>query len=130
MLDIRRVSGGAPGRSAGSSYNGFAWAVATSPDDVPDIHEQTVNALAMIDEILAGMDTDKTRLINATVYLARMHDKAEMDRAWVAWMGDDPAPLAPARLRGIRPCRLQPCRNRRDRCLSPERIVIAQVRRS
>jgi enamine deaminase RidA (YjgF/YER057c/UK114 family) len=91
MLDIQRVSGGAPGRSAGSSYNGFAWAVATSPDDVPDIHDQTVNALAMIDYILGKMDTDKTRLINVTVYLAKMHDKAEMDRAWVAWMGDDPA---------------------------------------
>ncbi len=91
MFEIRRVSGGAAGRSAGSSCNGFAWAVATSPDDVPDIHQQTVNALAMIDDILGDLDTDKTRLVNATVYLARMHDKAEMDRAWTAWIGDDPA---------------------------------------
>ena len=37
------------------------------------------------------MYTDKSRFINATVYLARMHDKAEMDRVWVALMGDDPA---------------------------------------
>ncbi|MBT5434894.1 MAG: RidA family protein [Rhodospirillaceae bacterium] len=91
MLDIRRVAGGAQGRTAGSSYNGFAWAVATSTDDVPDIHAQTLNALLVIDGILADLGTDKTRLINVTVYLARMRDKVEMDRAWVAWISDDPA---------------------------------------
>tara|TARA_B100000686_G_scaffold320461_1_gene372141 strand:- start:1443 stop:1793 length:351 start_codon:yes stop_codon:yes gene_type:complete len=91
MIDIQRVQGGAQGRSAGSSCNGFAWAVATSDDDVADIHTQTVNALADIDRILVALGTDKTRLVNATVYITRMQDKAEIDRAWCAWIGDDPA---------------------------------------
>lgn len=91
MQEIRRFGGGAAGRCSGSACNGFAWAVAVSRDDVPDIHAQTQNALAEIDRILEGLGTNRTRLINATVYLAKMHDKAEMDRAWCAWIGDDPA---------------------------------------
>lgn len=90
MFSINRVPGGATGRSSGSAAGGFAWAVATSDDPVADMHAQTVNALARIDEILAGLGTDKTRLLNATVYVDRMQWKAEMDRAWCAWIGDDP----------------------------------------
>ena len=63
----------------------------TSTDDVPDIHAQTLNALDVIDGILADLGTDKTQLVNATVYVAKMHDKAEMERAGCAWSGDDPA---------------------------------------
>ena len=90
MFPIRRVQGGAVGRSSGSAAGGFAWAVAVSDDPVPDTYAQTRNTLARIDEILAGLGTDKTRLVNATVYIDRMQHKAEMDRAWVAWIGDDP----------------------------------------
>jgi len=90
MFQIKRVQGGAQGRSSGSSAGGFAWAVATSVDPVPDMYAQTRNALVRIDEILAGLGTDKTKLLNATVYVDRMQWKAEMDRAWCEWIGDDP----------------------------------------
>lgn len=90
MLEIRRIQGGARGRSAGSSCGGFAWAVATSDDPVADIYAQTKNALAKIDRILEGMGTDKTRLINATVYVDKIQLKEEMDRAWCEWIGNDP----------------------------------------
>ena len=43
-----------------------------------------------IDGILAGLGTDKTKLLNATVYIDRMQHKAAMDRAWCEWIGDDP----------------------------------------
>ncbi len=89
MLDIRRA-GGANGRSSGSACNGFAWAVAVSKVDLPDIEAQTNNALAQFDAILAELGSDRTRLVNATVYLAKMHDKPGMDRAWTAWIGDNP----------------------------------------
>jgi len=91
MFEIRRVQGGARGRSSGSAAGGFAWAVATSGDLVADIYTQTRNALAKIDGILAGLGTDKTRLLNATIYVDKMQLKAEMDRAWCEWIGDDPA---------------------------------------
>lgn len=90
MTDILRVQGGAQGRSAGSAYGRFAWAVATSEDPVADVAEQTRSTLAKIDEILAGLGTDKTRLVNATVYLDKIAHKAEMDAVWCAWIGDDP----------------------------------------
>jgi enamine deaminase RidA (YjgF/YER057c/UK114 family) len=91
MFEIKRVQGGARGRSAGSAAGGFAWAVATSDDPVADMYAQTRNALAKIDGILAGIGTDKSRLVNATVYVDRMQLKDEMDRAWCQWIGDDPA---------------------------------------
>lgn len=90
MAGIRRVQGGARGRSAGSAHGGFAWAVATSDDPVADIYVQTKNALAKIDRILGELGTDRTRLVNATVYVDTIQLKAEMDRAWCEWIGDDP----------------------------------------
>ena len=91
MFEIRRVQGGARGRSAGSACGGFAWVVATSDDPVADMYEQTRNALAKIDGILAELGTGKTRLVNATVYVDKIQLKGEMDRAWCEWIGDDPA---------------------------------------
>ena len=91
MFEIKRVQGGARGRSSGSACGGFAWAVATSDDDVADMYQQTRNALAKIDGILAELGTGKTRLVNATVYVDAFHLKEEMDRAWCEWIGDDQA---------------------------------------
>lgn len=91
MHEIIRVPGGAQGRSAGTACNGFAWAVATDLEDSADIHAQTRLALIEIDRVLAELGTDKTRLVNATVYITDIALKAEMDRAWCAWIGDDPA---------------------------------------
>lgn len=90
MSHIRRVQGGARGRSAGSACDGLAWAVATSDDPVADMYTQTRNALAKLDAILAELGTDRTRLVNATVYVDRIQLKEEMDRAWCEWIGDDP----------------------------------------
>ena len=90
MFEIIRIRGGARGRSAGSACGGFAWAVATSDDSVADMYRQTRNALAKLDGILAGLGTDKTRLVNATVYVDKIQLKEEMDRAWCEWIGDDP----------------------------------------
>ena len=90
MFEIRRVQGGATGRSSGSAAGGFAWAVATSDDPIADTYTQTVKALEKIDGILEDLGTDKTKLLNATVYVDRMQHKAAMDRAWCEWIGDDP----------------------------------------
>jgi len=46
--------------------------------------------LARIDEILAKAGTNKSRILNATVYVSVMDKKDEMDVAWVEWAGDDP----------------------------------------
>lgn len=90
-MDIQRVRGVYQGRNAGTKYNGFAWAVATDQDNSPDMYTQTKNCLAEIDRVLAELGTDKTRLINVTVYVGKIQLKKEMERAWLEWIGDDPA---------------------------------------
>ena len=91
MHDITRVRGTYQGRNAGTKCNGFAWAVATDQTDSPDIYSQTKVSLAEIDRVLGELGTDRTRLINATVYVSKIELKAEMERAWLEWIGDDPA---------------------------------------
>jgi enamine deaminase RidA (YjgF/YER057c/UK114 family) len=91
MTTIRRIAGQSRGRSSGTAAGGFAWAVATSEIDTDDLYQQTTSALAKIDRILAKMGTDRSRAVTVTVYITDMTHKAEMDRAWCAWVGDNPA---------------------------------------
>lgn len=91
MDEIGRARGVYRGRNAGAKYGGFAWAVATDRDHAPDVHAQTVAALAEIDRVLGELGTDRARLLSATVYLPDIELKAEMDRAWRDWVGEDPA---------------------------------------
>ena len=91
MLEITRARGKYRGRNAGTKYNGFAWAVATDQTDSPDMYTQTKISLVEIDRVLAELGTDKTRLINATVYITDIALKDQMERAWLEWIGDDPA---------------------------------------
>ena len=90
MLPIQRVAGHMPGLSWGTSYNGFAWAVAIATDRDLDLYGQTVSTLAEIDRVLDELGTDKTRLLNATVYITNMQLRDEMHRAWCEWIGENP----------------------------------------
>jgi enamine deaminase RidA (YjgF/YER057c/UK114 family) len=65
--------------------------VATDRGKAPDVHAQTVAALAEIDLVLSELGTDRTRLLSATIYLPRIALKEDMDRAWCDWVGDDPS---------------------------------------
>jgi enamine deaminase RidA (YjgF/YER057c/UK114 family) len=91
MPEIARARGVYTGRNAGTRCNGLGWAVATDKAHAPDVHAQTVAALAEIDRVLGELGTDRTRLLSCTVYLSRIELKDEMDRAWCAWIGEDPA---------------------------------------
>jgi enamine deaminase RidA (YjgF/YER057c/UK114 family) len=91
MPEIDRVRGVYRGRNAGTKCNGFAWAVATDRGRGRDVGAQTVAALAEIDRVLGELGTDRTRLLSCTVYLSSIELKGEMDAAWCAWIGDDPA---------------------------------------
>ena len=44
--------------------------------------EQTVEALAAIDQLLAKAGTDKSRIISATIWLADMNDFDIMNEVW------------------------------------------------
>jgi len=86
---IQRLPGTAPGRSRAVGHDGLVWTVATASEKSPSMYAQTVSALQALDRNLAAAGTDKRRILSATVYVADMSRKAEMNDAWLAWI--DPA---------------------------------------
>jgi enamine deaminase RidA (YjgF/YER057c/UK114 family) len=47
---------------------------------------QTEQVLRKIDTVLAKAGADKSRILSATVYLADINLKDEMNEAWMAWV--------------------------------------------
>lgn len=88
-MDILRSPGTAPGRNQGTAFGQFVWAVATDRTSSATIEEQTRKTLSELDRVLADLGSNRTRILSATIYLARMSDKPQMDAVWVAWMGTD-----------------------------------------
>ncbi len=80
--------------------------------------EQTRQALARVDALLEEAGSSRTRILQATVWLADMADFAQMNAVWDAWV---PAGHAPARACGE--ARLA------DPALRVEVIVCAAVER-
>ncbi|EIE52751.1 Rid family hydrolase [Salipiger aestuarii] len=91
MPGIPRVHGRRAGRNSVTGYNGTGRAVATIRMKTDDINDQTIASLSRIDENLAGMGRDRTGILNATIYIADIAMRGEMDGAWTAWIGGDPA---------------------------------------
>lgn len=50
------------------------------------VTEQTKDVLAAIDRLLAEAGTDKSKLLQATIWLADMRDFAAMNAVWDAWV--------------------------------------------
>jgi enamine deaminase RidA (YjgF/YER057c/UK114 family) len=91
---IQRFSGLTPTRSRAVVHDGLVFTVAVAPDPVtPSLYEQTVKALARVDESLALCGTDKSRILSAIVYITDMKQKSEMNRAWDQWVDPDNPPM-------------------------------------
>lgn len=76
-------------------YHGFVFTqgvVARNLDD--DIAGQTRDVLAQIDDILEAHGTDKTRLLQAQIWLRDLSDREGLNKVWQDWL---PAGGAPAR---------------------------------
>lgn len=58
-----------------------------------DATAQTANALAAIDVMLARVGSDKSRVLDATIFLADGADFAAMNAAWDAWVVAGSAPV-------------------------------------
>ena len=54
---------------------------------------QTADILAQIDRALASVDSDKTRLLQATIWLADMSTFAEMNSVWDKWVSPGNTPV-------------------------------------
>jgi enamine deaminase RidA (YjgF/YER057c/UK114 family) len=57
------------------------------------VGEQTSQALASVDALLAEAGTSRARLLQAMIWLADMGDFEEMNRVWDAWVEAGAAPV-------------------------------------
>lgn len=74
-------------------HNGVVYLAGQVPlDETADVYTQTQQVLAEIDKWLAKANTDKSKILMATVYLRDMADYAEMNRAWDEWVAENNAP--------------------------------------
>ena len=83
---IARFPGLTPTRSRAVTFENLVFTVAVSPEPVPGYYAQTRHALARIDESLALCGTDKSRILQAIVYIADIAMKPDMNRAWDEWV--------------------------------------------
>jgi enamine deaminase RidA (YjgF/YER057c/UK114 family) len=91
---IRRFPGLAPTRSRAVIHDDLVFTVAVAPDPVTSsMYQQSVNALARIDESLAQCGSDKSRILSAIVYITDINRKSEMNRAWDEWVDRSNPPM-------------------------------------
>ena len=111
-MSIERIQPGT-WNSKAVVYNGVVYLSGITADDKTlPLKEQTKQVLSKIDAILTTAGSDKSRILSATVYLADMSKKDEMNAAWMDWMDPDNPParaavgtnLAPSALVEIMVC--------------------------
>jgi enamine deaminase RidA (YjgF/YER057c/UK114 family) len=91
---ISRFAGLTPTRSRAVVHDDLVFTVAVAPDPVTaSLYEQTVKALARVDESLALCGSDKSRILSAIVYITDMKRKGEMNRAWDEWVDPKNPPM-------------------------------------
>ena len=86
-MKIQRIHGTAKGRVKTSIHNGLVYTVATAVSSSASVAEQTRMTVANIEQNLIEASSDKTRIIQATIYLRDMASKDEMDAVWSEWIG-------------------------------------------
>ena len=89
MAAIRRFHGKNAGRSRASAAGNLIYAVATAPDTTTGVADQTRQTLDVIEGTLAETGSDKSRILSATIYLADIRAKPEMDAVWCDWIGPE-----------------------------------------
>ena len=85
-MDINRIKPGAWNSRAVVHQNLVFLSGIVAEDKSASTKEQTAEVLDKIDGFLAEAGTDKTRILSATVYMADLGQKDEMNEAWMAWL--------------------------------------------
>ena len=92
MASIKRTE---PGTilSKAVEYHGFVYLQGvTAKDTSKDIKGQTADVLAQIDQLLETHGTDKTRLLQALIWVKNIRDRDAMNEVWTAWLPKGGAP--------------------------------------
>ncbi|MGO3455586.1 MAG: RidA family protein [Marinomonadaceae bacterium] len=61
-------------------------------DDTDNITGQTKTMLEKVDDLLTSIGSDKSNLLSATIYLAKMTDFDAMNSVWDSWIPEGQAP--------------------------------------
>lgn len=85
-----------PRMSQATIHNGTVY-LAGQVSTGDSVAAQTAGCLAKVDALLAEAGSDKTRMLQAIIWLADMADFAEMNSVWDAWV---PEGATPARAAG------------------------------
>jgi enamine deaminase RidA (YjgF/YER057c/UK114 family) len=74
-------------------YHNFVYLCGMTADDTSqDITGQTRQVLANIDAALEAHGTDKTRLLQAQIWLKDIRDREAMNALWSEWLPEGGAP--------------------------------------
>lgn len=86
MPDIWRFTRPGATRARAVAHDGRIYTVAVSPLKSASMEEQAQSALRQLDLHLEEAGSSKSLLLTVTVYISDMARKAEMNRAWDAWV--------------------------------------------
>lgn len=74
-------------------YHNFVFLAGMTADDLTqDVTGQTRQVIAKIDAALEANGTDKSRLLQAQIWLKDIRDRDAMNAVWVEWLGEEGRP--------------------------------------
>ncbi|RKS86962.1 enamine deaminase RidA (YjgF/YER057c/UK114 family) [Orbus hercynius] len=79
--------------SEATIHNDVIYYTSVPANLVADVYEQTKSALSEIDAILARANSDKTHILDATIFIVDKADFAAMNKAWDEWVVKGQAPV-------------------------------------
>lgn len=92
-MNIQRFNP-APRWSDATVYRGIAHFVEVPNNTDCGMDEQIAQLLAQAEVTLAAINSDKSRLLSATIYITHRDNVPALNRAWEAWL---PVGAAPSR---------------------------------
>ncbi|GLS34185.1 MAG: RidA family protein [Mesorhizobium sp.] len=95
-MSIRRIEAG-PRMSQAVIHGNTVYLAGQVGTPGKSVAEQTSDILATIDRLLKEAGSDKSKILQAIIWLADMADFAEMNSVWDKWVD---GPNAPARATG------------------------------
>jgi enamine deaminase RidA (YjgF/YER057c/UK114 family) len=95
-MSIRRIEAG-PRMSQAVIHGNTVYLAGQVGTPGKSVAEQTKDVLASVDRLLKEAGSDKSKILQAIIWLADMADFAEMNSVWDKWVD---GPNAPARATG------------------------------
>ncbi|KAA9001763.1 RidA family protein [Affinibrenneria salicis] len=74
-------------------HNGTLYCTCVANDLTADAGIQTASALAELDAVLRQAGSDKTRLLDVTIFLVDLRDFGAMNAVWDQWVTHGHAPV-------------------------------------